>query len=63
MQFAVTSDGVSPHERVRDVKEKKRELGARVICFGSEAERASRQVAGGKGDDELEEVVKAVKVV
>lgn len=44
--------------------EKERESGARVICFGSEAERARRWVEGGRGDVELEVVVvKGAKVV
>lgn len=63
MQPAVTSDGVSPQERERDVREKERQLGARVICFGSEAEGAKRRVGGGRGDAELEGGVKGVKVV
>ena len=52
-----------PQERESDVKEKEREPGARAISFGSEAERARRWVGGGKGDVELEVVVKGVKVV
>ena len=63
VQSDVTSDGVSPQKRVRDVREKDRESGARASCFGSEAERAMRWVGGGRGDEELEVVVKGVKVV
>ncbi len=62
--LAVTAEGASPQERERDVREKERELGAREICFGEEAEGARRWVGGGRGDEGLEVVgVRGVKDV
>lgn len=64
VQFGVASDGASPQDRARDVREKEREPGAREICFGSVAERARRWVGGGRGDVVLVVVVvEGVKVV